>query len=202
MLRSARLLTFALRAAVLILLISIVWIGLAHRYNEALLLLANAFLPDRILAKVAGTRLIFEVPNLAPAVLMDGLTLHFGLILIVVLVLAAVGLRVGPRMAWLLGLGVVAYLTNVLGVVLLARGLVWASGSASPVESRKIIFSLFAVFWGLTPVIIRGLWCFLCWTSGVSGMPASVVGSPTFVAGEPSGVLTVPGAPQVMFHRT
>ena len=190
MLGSARLITFALRAVVLILLISIVWIGLAHRYNEALVPLANAFLPNGISAKAAGTRLIFEGPNLVPAVSIDGLTLHFGLILTVVLVLAAVGLRIGPRLAWLLGLGVVAYLTNVLGVVLLARRLVWAAGSSSPAESGKIVFSLFAVFWGLIPAIIGGLWCFLYWIPSVSAMPKSAVGSPTFVAGEPSGRLT------------
>ena len=185
MLGPTRLLTFALRAAVLILAISILWIGLAHRYNEALVSPANALLPGDISAKVAGTHLIFEGPGLVPAVSIDGLTLHFGLILTVVLVLAAVGLSIGPRLASLVGLGAVAYLINVLGVVLLARGLVWAAGTASPGESGRVVFSLFAVFWGLIPAVIGGLWCFTYWkprvTAGTHREDSSAVGT-----GEPS----------------
>ena len=189
MLGSARLLTFALRVVVLILLISILWIGLAHRYNEALVPLANVFLPDGTSTVVVGTHLIFEGPGLVPAVSIDGLTLHFGLILMAVLVLAAVGLGIGPRLAWLLGLGGVAYLVNVLGVVLLARGLVWAAGTTSPGESGRFVFSLFAVFWGLIPVIVGGLWCFLYWIPKVSSVPGQD-GTPTLVVGGPSSRLT------------
>ena len=189
MLGSARLLTFALRAVVLILSLSILWIGLAHRYNEALVSPANTLLPDGVSVQVAGTHLIFKGPGLVPAVSIDGLTLHFGLILTAVLVLAAVGLGIGPRLAWLLGLGAAAYLINVLGVVLLARGLVWAAGTASPGESGKIVFSLFAVFWGLIPAVIGGLSCFLYWIPRVSAV-SEREDSSTFAAGKPSSRLT------------
>ena len=192
MLGSARLLTFALRAVVLILLISILWIGLAHRYNEALVSPANTLLPEGVSVQVAGTHLIFEGPGLVPAVSIDGLTLHFGLILTAVLVLAAVGLGIGPRLAWLLGLGAVAYLINVLGVVLLARGLVWAAGTESPGESGKIVFSLFAVFWGLIPAVIGGLWCFLYWIPKVSEISGQDDSS-TIATGKPTSRLSENG---------
>ena len=85
------------------------------------------------MAKVAGTRLIFEVPNLAPAVLMDGLTLHFGLILTVVLVLAAVGISARARVGWLLAMGAGAFALHIVEVALPARGVAWAS--AEPTAS-------------------------------------------------------------------
>ena len=62
-----------------------------------------------------------------------------------------------------------AFLVHVPGVILLARGLAWAVGGASPESSERLVFSLFAVFWGLLPAIVGGAWCFIYWVPRVSG---------------------------------
>lgn len=169
MLGTARLLTFAFRALVLLLLISVLWISMAHRYNEALVSLAGYLLPDTLSVKAVGSHIVIEAAALEAPVSIDGLTLHYGLVLMGVLVLAAVGIGTVQRMGWLLVLGAGAFFVHVVGVVLLARGVAWASGSASPEQSGRLVFSLFAVFWGLLPAVVAGLWCFLYWLPRISG---------------------------------
>ena len=57
---------------------------------------------------------------------------------------------------------------HVIGVALIARGLTWASVADSPDDSRRLVLSAFAVFWGLIPALIGGLWCFIYWMPRVS----------------------------------
>ena len=173
MLGTARLLTFSFRAVILLLIIAMLWIGVAERYNEALVSVAKPILPAGTSASAVGSRhIVFENVGFASSVSIDGLTLHYGLILMMVLVLAAVGIGIIPRVCWLLGLGAGAFFVHALGVALLARGLVWASGAASPDRSGELIFSLFAVFWGLVPAAVGVVWCFLYWMPRVSGRRA------------------------------
>lgn len=160
---TARLLTFAFRALVLLLIVSILWVGVAGRYNEVLVKAVGPFLPADVSVRALGTHLRIEEPGLAASVSLDGFTLHYGLILMVVLVLAAVGISVVSRMGWLLAMVAGAFALHILGVALLARGVVWAAGSASPEESGRLVFSLFAVSWGLLPAAIGGLWCLFQW---------------------------------------
>ena len=163
MLGTPRLLTFAFRALVLLLIIAIAWFSLAERYNQALATVATPLLPDDATVRELGTQLIFEHPVFSDKVAIDGLTLHFGLVLVSVIVLAAVGIGVLPRLAWLAAMVVGSFLVHVAGVALLGRGLIWAAGSDSPDGPARLVLSLFAVYWGLLPPVVGGLWCFAYW---------------------------------------
>ena len=126
---------------------------------------AGALLPEDISLKAVGSHILVEHPNLDSPLSIEGLTLHFGLVLlaVLVLVLAAVGIGAVARVGWLIGMEAGAFVAHVIGVVLLARGVAWAAGSTSPESSSTLVFSLFAVFWGLLPPVVGGAWCFLYW---------------------------------------
>lgn len=169
MLGTSRLLAFALRALVLLLLVSMLWISVAKRYNEGIISLARPLLPDDVSIRVLGSHILVENQALVPSLSIDALTLHSGLVLMVVLVLAAVGVGVRSRLAWLLAMVCGAFLLHIVGVALLSRGVVWAASASAPSEAGRLVFSLFAVFWGLLPAVMAGLWCFLYWIPRLRG---------------------------------
>ncbi|MDP6402206.1 MAG: hypothetical protein QF467_01510 [SAR202 cluster bacterium] len=186
MLGTARLLTFAFRGLVLLLLVSALWIAVADGYTEALVSLAGPLVPDGQSLKALGSQIHVNAPTLASPVTIDGLTLHFGMVLVIVLVLAATDLKIVPRLGWLLAMAAAAFVLHVLGVALLARGVGWASESGSPEDSGRLVFSLFAVFWGLLPPAVGGVWCYAYWLPRASD--ASTVGR----AGNDSADSSVP----------
>ena len=161
MLGTGRLLSFSFRALVLLILLPLLWLTVADRYNDALVVSAQILLPSDISLDTLGSKIIVDQSGINSSVSIEGYTLHYGLILLAVLVLAAVGIGIVPRIGWLLGLGIVTYLLHVVGVALLARGIAWASGSGSGEGAGTLVFSLFAIFWGLLPPIIGGAWAFL-----------------------------------------
>ena len=163
MLGTARLLTFSFRALVLLLLVPIVWLTVAERYNDMLVALSRGLLPGNLSLDSAGGHILIQYSSAAPPISIDGFTLHYGLVLLTVLVLAAVGLGVIERLGWLLAMGVGVFVLHVVGVGLLARGVAWAAGSNSPESSSTVVFSIFAVLWGLLPAIIGGAWAFAYW---------------------------------------
>jgi hypothetical protein len=160
---TSRLLTFAFRALIILLIIAILWVSVAESYNQALVALAGPLLPGDTTVHELGVYLVFEHSSFNTGVSIDGLTLHFGLVLVSVLVLAAVGISIGPRIGWLAAFVIGAFFVHVAGVAMLGRGLVWAAGADSPAESTRFVLSLFAVFWGLIPPAAGGVWCFAYW---------------------------------------
>ena len=171
MLGTSRLLTFAFRALILLLIISILWVGVAETYNQALVALASPMLPGETSVHELGFHLVFEHPLFNTGVAIDGLTLHFGLVLLSVLVLAAVGIKPGPRIGWLVALVAGAFVVHVFGVALVGRGLTWAVGTDSPTQSTRLVLSLFAVYWGLIPPAVGGMWCFAYWLPKIRNSP-------------------------------
>lgn len=159
MLGRSRLITFAVRALVLLILLSVLWANVARPYNDALAAVAGPLMSND---------LSFEHPNIPEDMTIDGLTLHFGLVLMGVLVLAAVGVPPVARIGWLLALWSGAFAVHVVGVALLGQGLAWAGDPAAPDFSGRLVFSLFAVFWGLLPAVVRGVWCFVYWLPRVA----------------------------------
>ena len=168
MLETGRLLTFSFRALVLVLLLPVVWLTVAARYNEALVGLARALVPDGLSLTAVGNHILIDHHRLASPVSIDAFTLHYGLLLLAVLVLAAVGIGVVPRVGWLLGMGLGAFVVHVIGVALLARGVAWALGGTSVQDPSSVVLSVFAVLWGLLPAIAGGAWCFAYWLPRVS----------------------------------
>ena len=163
----------------LTLLVSILWIGVAERYNEALVAVAAPLLYGELTVTALGSHLLIEEPDAFQPLSIDGLTLHFGLVLMAVLVLAAVGVSAASRIRWLALMVAGSFLLHVVGVVLLARGVAWSLGTESPDESGRLVFSLFAVFWGLLPAVLGGLWCVKYWLP----KPADGAATPVTTAG-------------------
>ena len=104
------------------LLISLLWATIAKPYNQALVSVAGPLLSEKTSVKVLGKHIVITESESSSPVSIDGYTLHFGLILMVVLVLAAVGIGTVPRISWLLALAMGVFLLHVVGVALLARG--------------------------------------------------------------------------------
>jgi hypothetical protein len=174
---TGRLLTFALRALVLLLLVPLVWITVADGYNDAIAAPVRVLLPDDLSVKAVGRHILIQGQGGGAPVSIDGFTLHYGLILLAVLVLAAVDIGFLPRIAWLLSLAAGAYLTHVIGLTLLSLGVSWASTAASNGNPGGLVYSLFAVFWGLLPPIVGGAWAVWYWLprlSKSSGQASSV----------------------------
>ena len=63
-----------------------------------------------------GYHIVFNIPGIIPSVSINGLVLHYGLIFLVVLVLAAVGIGISARLRWLVAMVAGAFLTHVLGM--------------------------------------------------------------------------------------
>lgn len=169
-----RLLNFAFRSLVLLIGISILWISVAQRYNEALIALVQPLLPSSIAIREFGAYILIQDSQMSAPVSVHGFTLHSGLILMAVLVLAVDGIGVFQRIGWLLAMGAVIFLLHVLGVTLLARGVSWASVGISPHISGQLVFSLFAIFWGLLPAIVGGAWCLVYWAPRTRAEVASL----------------------------
>ena len=178
MLGRSSLLTFAVRALILVLLLAILWTAVARPYNTALATVAGWVLGDDYSVRVLGSHFLFEHPDIPSDLTIDGLTLHFGLVLMGVLVLAAVGIAPVARVGWLLGMGVGAFVVHVVGVTLFGLGLAWAGAEAESETPARLVFSLFAVFWGLIPAVVGGVWCFVYWlpraARDVSEAPAAL----------------------------
>ena len=178
MLERSRLITFSVRALILLFLLSILSVKVAGSYTDALVTAAGWLTPDDLSVRALGAHLQFEHPEIPADLTINGLTLHFGLVLMGVLVLAAVGIDAVPRIGWLLALGAGAFVLHAVGVALLGVGLAWAGGEAESGTPARLVFSSFAVFWGLIPPIVGGVWCLVYWLpraardrSGAEGDP-------------------------------
>lgn len=153
----------------LLLLAPMLWLTVAARYNKAFVAVADAVVQGQTALKALGSHISITHPRMAEPVSLDSFTLHFGLILLTVLVLAAVGIPTLQRVAWLAGMWAGMFVLHVLGVAALAMAIGWSAGSGG---AGDLIFRLFAVFWGLVPAVIGGLWAFLYWIPRAS-RPAS-----------------------------
>lgn len=173
MLGTTRLVTFALRAMVLLAVMAIVWPAVAGGYNGVLVVLARNLLPGDVSVQAIGQLIVFDGDRVGSVVPFQSYALHYGLVLMGVLILAAVGLGFVPRLKWLLGLGSAVFALHVIAVALLGWGLAWAFGSGGSAASGDLVFSVYAVFWGLVPAVIGGWWCLAYWLPRARTRPDS-----------------------------
>ena len=159
----SRLLTFAFRLLILSVLLSMLWLFAAQYYNVALVSLADIISPNETSLKALGSRILIDVPDLDAPISIHSFTLHYGLILMLALVLASVGIGIISRLKWLTAICFGALATHALGVAALSIGATWASGYAPSDEASRLVYSIFAVFWGLLPAVIGGAWCLFFW---------------------------------------
>ena len=173
MLGKSNLLAFSFRALVLLLLVPLLWLTVARQYNEALVVLAQRLLPDGLALSALGTHIMIDYSEAARPFSVDGFTLHYGLILMTVLILASVGLDLLPRIGWLLAFAAGGFALHVVGVALLARGVAWSSADSSAGGSVSLVLRLFAIFWGLVPAVAGGAWALLYWLPRMSVQPSA-----------------------------
>ena len=159
----ASLLAFSFRAVLLLLLVPLLWLPLAERYNDILAAAAMGLLPDWLSLNTVGSHILISYSPQAGPVSVEGLALHYGLVLMTVLVLAAVGVGVRARIGWLVGLWSGLFVLHIVALVLLARGVAWAHGDHTAVWADSLVFGLYAIFWGLAPALIAGAWAFGYW---------------------------------------
>ncbi len=178
MLGKSSALTFAFRAAVLLLLIPLAWIAVAGRYNEMLVEMAGS-LPAGASLDAAGRHILVTVDGRPAPLAVDGFTLHYGTLLLAVLVLAAVRVGVVARVGWLVALGTGSVALQAFGLAALAQGLAWSAAGGA---SEGTVFRLFATFWGLQPATAGCAWCLLYW------LPRASRPAPAVDAEEPAAV--------------
>ena len=170
MLGKPDILTFAFRAAVLLLLAPLAWIAIAARYNELLVDLAG-LLPTGARLEAAGRHILVTVDGRPAPLAVDGFVLHYGTLLLAVLVLAAVRIGAAARVGWLVALGAGSVALQALGLAALALGLAWSAAGGA---SEGVSFRLFAASWGLLPAAVGCAWCLLYWLPRAS-RPAPAV---------------------------
>ena len=170
MLGTHSLLTFAFRAAVLLLLAPLAWLALAARYNELLVVLTGPLAPAGSLDS-AGRYILVTAGGLPAPLAVDGFTLHSGMMLLAVLVLAAVRIGVAARTTWLAGLAAGCVTLHVLGLAALALAL---ARSTTGGVSEATVLRLFAALWGLLPAAAGAAWYLLYWLPRASP-PATAV---------------------------
>ena len=171
MLLGGKLLSFAFRALILVMLIPLVLLTVAERYNTALVAVAKNLVGDTPSLSVLGTRIMIEYSPAALPFSLGSLTLHSGLVLLSVFVLASVGVDILPRIGWLVAFIAVAYILHVAGLALLTRGIVWSSSGTDVEESTRLVLKLFAIFWGLIPALTGGAWTFGYWLPRMTAPP-------------------------------
>lgn len=163
MLNTSRLLTFAIRGLVVLLILSGLWLLVMPAYNRLLASVASAFVPDGHSVKAFGSQFLLQWPGGASPITVDALTLEWGLILLSVLVLSAVGIGLGQRLRWLTIFLALSLLTQFSGLVFMGYAMGWASGTDASEFTVKLTFGTFAVLTGLLPAIVGGAWCFAVW---------------------------------------
>ena len=173
MLHSGKLLSFAFRALILVMLVPLLWLTVAERYNTALVAVATHLVGDSTPLSVLGTRILIEYSPAALPFSLDSFTLHSGLVLLSVLVLASVGVDILPRIGWLIVFIVGSYILHVAGLALFTRGIVWASSGGDVEASTRLVLKLFAIFWGLLPALAGGAWAFGYWLPRLNAPPAN-----------------------------
>lgn len=178
MLLDSKLLSFAFRALILVMLIPLLWLTVAERYNTALVAVAKNLVGDTPSLFVLGTSIMIEYSPAALPFSLDSLTFHSGLVLLSVLVLASVGVEILARIGWLIAFIFGSYILHVVGLALLTRGIVWSSGGSDVEESTRLVLKLFAIFWGLIPALVGGAWAFGYWLPRMNAPPPPETGSP------------------------
>jgi hypothetical protein len=151
------------RVLILLILIPIVWLLVAEQYNDLVVAVSGVLVPGDLELRALSNYIQIDHAQWVRPVSIDGFTLHYGMILLTVLVLAAVGIDTMARIGWLAGFIAGVFLLHVVGVALLAHGIVWTTTSTDPEASGETVFSLFAIFWGLLPALIGGAWAIMYW---------------------------------------
>lgn len=151
--------------------LAVLWPLAAEGYDG--LVVRLALVPRGIVLRATEDQVRVEFLGQAPVAWLNihGFIMHFGLILVLALVAATPGLAL-PRLA----LGVAA--TAVLAPVAHALGLtawLWALsaalGAGASLATFERLMTGFAVFWGVVPIVVGGVWCYRFWLPALRREP-------------------------------
>jgi hypothetical protein len=141
---------------------SVIWARTSSFYNEGTAAAANVFLPRDVWLDVFGRSLqISVVTETAPAVLgVNPLALHSGLLVVVALVAGTPWRSVTWRLVAGAYMAACFFLVQVIGMAIYALMLRQSVDGGVLVDDVRIGF---AIFWGLTPMVIGGAWAYRFW---------------------------------------
>ena len=114
-----------MRATALVFAASVVWMPFASHYNRVLIKLASPLINSDTTIGTGGSSFIFETPSLGAPLSIDGLTMHWGFVLLTALVAAAVGLSLRMRIRWMAAIVGLMITAHIIGLTSLSYGLAW-----------------------------------------------------------------------------
>jgi len=162
---SDRAIPLLLRAIVILLPLTLGWTFVAVHYNRLLVNVAQRFLADDLTLRVDGITIYVQYSpgSYAGEEAINGLVLHWGLILALVVVSSTPGFRAWPDGVSLMAAFAIFVILHVSALTLFAIGFAEASKGQGAAVSMFTLFRAFALFWGLLPPIAAGAWCYWRW---------------------------------------
>jgi hypothetical protein len=159
------LMAFIIKAVLAIVGLSLVWSFIAPHYNRVLVGAADWLVASCSLTSDAGD-IYFYSPAGGPVAGIHGAALHFGLVLLLALLIATPGLKIINRFRNI-GIGLaVMFVFHLVTLVALA-GLM-QSGSTSPSSGVPVVL-ISTIGLNLVPALIWGGLCLRQWLAGESG---------------------------------
>ena len=158
----AELLTKVFWATAVLLLLAIAWLGVARDYNHVVAGLASALAGDGVSISAAGAHLLIGGTAGGGPISVSGFTMQWGVLLLASVIAVTSTLAFRARAVWLISTVGVAYLMQAATTALLGLVLAWAAQAGPPLLGR-LGMGAFAVFWGIGPIVLAGIWCLALW---------------------------------------
>jgi hypothetical protein len=159
----------AVRTLAVVVIAASTWPLVSDAYDRLIAAAASSFAPGEVALSAASGRiyLSFDGAGDAGRLSIEGIVLHFCLILMTALVVSTPGLSPYRVAGWLPAVFGILFGLHVAGLALLARGLDTAYGGGRDGSVVGQVMSGFAIFWGLLPAVLGGLWCYRYWLPGL-----------------------------------
>ena len=141
------------------------WPFVADAYDGLVVKAAGRFLPEEIAARAGDGRIYLDFIEEEARVdlVIHGFVLHFGVILVMALVVSTPGLIPVRMAAWLIGVAGLFIVMHIVGFSLLVWGLRLADQGGESVVTLGETMTAFAIFWALLPAVVGGAWCYRYW---------------------------------------
>ena len=155
----------AVRALALVVIAASLWPFLADAYDGLVVTVAGGFLPGEIAVRAGEGRIYLDFlsGNGGVGLSIQGFVLHFGLILVMALVVSTPGLGLARMATWLVGAAGLFVAAHILGVSLFVWGLWLATYGGQSVVTVGGTMAAFAIFWASLPAVVGGAWCYWFW---------------------------------------
>ncbi len=151
-----RLIIFAVKVVVLIIIMSSFWHLLAPGYNHALAVTADTIAPSSMSFSTEDSSMLINSQHDAITVTLKvhGLSLHYGLVVLIALILATPGLKLGTRLKFVIAALIIMFLIHILAM--LAMGQVAKSvGPQDPSVTGNPLEILFvSIGFDLFPILV------------------------------------------------